>query len=140
MVGQRDLIWITINSIFQAPRNVVGFYGTIFARPAMTKTAWIGLSGKERTLLIEVLSSIRGSGRVPTAKIDALAFKIAHAQPYPDITIGVRAGQVQWTAGNPFPIRICDYDGEWGNLPDVDERGRPCAIWLEPADAANRLR
>ena len=62
--------------------------------------------------------------------------KLAQAQPHPDITIGVHGGLVQWVLGNPFPVRICDYDGF--DLPDVDERGQPCAIWFEPANAERR--
>ena len=70
------------------------------------------------------------------AEVENLAVKLAQAQPHPDITIGVHGGLVQWVLGNPFPVRICDYDGF--DLPDVDERGQPCAIWFEPANAERR--
>lgn len=66
--------------------------------------------------------------------VNALARKIATAAPYPDITIGVYGGQVQWTTGNPFPVRIVDYDGEKDDLPDADENGEACRIWFEPSD------
>jgi hypothetical protein len=71
-----------------------------------------------------------------------LARKIVSAPPDPDITIGVHGGQVQWTSGNPFPIRIVDYDGDEADLTDADEKGEPCRMWFEPSDqerAANFL-
>ena len=67
--------------------------------------------------------------------MNALVKKITNAPLYPDITIGVHGGVVQWVMGNPFPIRICDYDGEENELPDMDERGQRCAMWFEPSDA-----
>src|ERR1700681_4042888 len=102
----------------------------------MTKAAWIELSPRERRILLDALSAMRESDRAKRAKIDALAIKLAHSKPFPKITIGVQTGQVQWTRGNPFPVWICDYDGEEGDLPDTDARGRRCRIWPEPADAA----
>jgi hypothetical protein len=47
---------------------------------------------------------------------------------------------VQWTSGNPFPIRIVDYDGDKNDLPGVDENGRRCRIWFEPADEEREAR
>lgn len=99
----------------------------------MAKRTWIGLKAQEQTLLLEALTVLRASRRKNKAEIDAMALKLVHANPYPDITVGVHGGQVQWTAGNPFPIRICDYDGEKEDLPDVDSSGEPCRIWLEPS-------
>ena len=98
----------------------------------MTDSKWTHLTARDRTLLRNALSSIRGRRRADTAKIDALIDKLAKAEPHPSITIGVFRGQVYWARGNPFPIRICDYDGF--DLPDVDERGKPCEISWEPAD------
>ena len=68
-------------------------------------------------------------------KVEALATKLAHPAPHPQITIGVHGGQVQWALGNPFPIRVCDYDGTSDDdLPDLDEQGQRCRMWWEPAD------
>ena len=51
--------------------------------------------------------------------------KLARASetPHPDITVGVYGGVVQWITGNPFPVRIVDYDGEHSDLPDTDAHG-----------------
>lgn len=59
--------------------------------------------------------------------------KLARAQT-PTITVGVHGGQVQWVLGNPFPIRVCDYDGSTAELPYVDERDQRCRMWFEPTD------
>ena len=60
--------------------------------------------------------------------------------PHPDITVGVHGGQVQWTLGNPFPIRVCDYDGASDeDLPDIDERGERCRMWWEPTDLTSKV-
>jgi hypothetical protein len=68
-----------------------------------------------------------------SAEVENLALKLALGQPHPEITIGVYGGLVQWIVGNPFPIRVCDYDGF--DLPDVDEQGRPCDIRFEQPNA-----
>ena len=98
----------------------------------MTDSKWTHLRAGETTLLLNALSSIRSTQRADIAEIDALIDKLEKGEPHPNITIGVFRGQVYWTRGNPFPIRICDYDGF--DLPDVDERGKPCEISWEPAD------
>jgi hypothetical protein len=77
----------------------------------MTETAWICLEASERALLLNAVRWLRDSGHAEASAIDELALKIAHSDAYPDITIGVYGGQVQWALGNPFPIRVCDYDG-----------------------------
>jgi hypothetical protein len=100
----------------------------------MIDSAWIELSPRERTILLEALSSIRSDRRFPRNEIDELTIKLVHASSHPKITVDIERGQVQGATGNPFPIWICDYDGEEGDLPDVDKRGRRCAIWAEPAD------
>jgi len=61
--------------------------------------------------------------------------KLARATGGPPIIIGVHGGLVQWVLGNPFPIRICDYDGEDHELPDIDEREQRCCMWFAPIDA-----
>ena len=97
------------------------------------KQAWIRLTARERAVLLEALSSIRKSNRTAAVEIDELTVKLVHSDPHPSITVGVYGGQVQWTVGNPFPIRICDYDGDKEDLPDVDDYGNPCRIWFEPS-------
>jgi len=104
----------------------------------MIESTWLDLSQRERTVLLDALSAVRDSGHVKSAEVDALTIRLIHSHPHPKITVGVRSGQVQWTAGNPFPIWICDYDGEEGDFPDVDERGRRCRIWCEPPNASRK--
>jgi hypothetical protein len=64
-----------------------------------------------------------------------LSAKLTNAVLHPEITIGVHGGQVQWIMGNPFPVRVCDYDRDRLDLPDVDERGQCSRLWFEPSDA-----
>jgi hypothetical protein len=103
----------------------------------MPSHKWINLSARERSLLLEALSSIRDRDRKQRSKIDALSAKLTYSAPYPDITVGVEGGQVQWTSGNPFPLRICDYDGQGDDeLPNVDQQGRRCRMWVEGPDTS----
>jgi hypothetical protein len=106
--------------------------GPYMDRNDMTTSIWVSLTPRESTMLLDALSSMRSAGRMDRAEFDALAGKLAHGTPHPQITIGVRGGMVECTRGNPFPIRICDYDGH--DLPDVDERGERCETWLAPAN------
>jgi len=100
----------------------------------MAETSWIGLRARERALLLDALAALRRSNLDDPSNIDALTIKLVHSAPYPDITVGVHGGQVQWTLGNPFPIRVCDYDGASDeDLPDRDQRGQRCRMWWEPA-------
>jgi len=101
----------------------------------MSEMRWIALSARERMVLLYALSSMRGSEPSAAADIDALTLKFIYSDPYPIITVGVHGGQVQWTLGNPFPIRVCDYDGADDDVPDIDERGQRCRMWWEPMDA-----
>ena len=100
----------------------------------MNSHTWIGLTARERAVVLEALSSARKSKRAMTAEIDALSLRLVYSEPHPSITVGVHGGQVQWVLGNPFPIRVCDYDGDKDDLPDVDERDQRCRMWFEPAD------
>jgi hypothetical protein len=102
----------------------------------MAKTAaWIGLTTPEKTLLLNALATLRRSKSDAAKDIDKLTVKLVHSAPHPEITVGVHGGQVQWTLGNPFPIRVCDYDAPSDEeLPDIDERGQRCRMWWEPAD------
>jgi hypothetical protein len=98
----------------------------------MASEVWLPLNEDERNLIRLALTSYALGGNHEAAT--ALSRKIATAAPYPDITVGVHGGLVQWTLGNPFPIRICDYDRSDEDLHDMDERGQRCAMWFEPAD------
>ncbi|MBV8801102.1 MAG: hypothetical protein JOY77_01575 [Alphaproteobacteria bacterium] len=98
----------------------------------MASDVWLPLDEDERSLIRLALSSYAREGN--RDKVMALSRKVATAAPYPDITVGVHGGLVQWTLGNPFPIRICDYDGDDQDLTDMDERGQRCTMWFEPAD------
>jgi hypothetical protein len=100
----------------------------------MTEATWIGLTSRERALLLDALVVLRRRAE-DAEDIDALTIKLVHSAPHPKITVGVHGGQVQWTLGNPFPIRICDYDGAADeDFPDIDERGQRCRVCWEPAD------
>ena len=96
----------------------------------MPSEVWLPLSSNVRTLLREALAAYAKNGNAEQAF--ALSKKIATAAPYPDITVGVEGGVVQWITGNPFPIRICDYDGD----EEVDEQGQPCTMGFEQPDPA----
>ncbi len=99
----------------------------------MTDHSWLQLTVREHAIVFDALISMLNADPANNAEVENLALKLAQAQPHPDITIGVHGGLVQWVLGNPFPIRICDYDG--CDLPDLDERGQPCAIWYEQPNA-----
>ena len=100
----------------------------------MRDKIWLGISKDERNMLLGALTSLRRSEPDRSRSIDLLTAKLVHSVQHPEITVGVHGGQVQWTLGNPFPIRICDYDGDREELPHVDERGERCRIWFEPAN------
>jgi hypothetical protein len=104
----------------------------------MAENIWISLSARDRAILLEALATQRRSTPSQRRKIDGLTAKLVHSTPHPEITVGIHGGQVQWTLGNPFPIRICDYDAPSNeDLPDIDERGQRCRMWWEAADAAH---
>ena len=104
----------------------------------MSNRTWIGLSARERKTLLQALAALRASSVSNPRAIDALIAKLVHSAPHPNITVGVHGGQVQWTLGNPFPIRVCDYDGKKEELPNIDAQGEPCRIWLEPANTTRK--
>jgi hypothetical protein len=107
----------------------------------MTDDCWLPLSGRERAIVLDALSAYGASTRSKTRAVNALSKRLREAKPYPEITIGVSGGVVQWTLGNPFPIRICDYDGDdERDWPDVDERGQPCTIAFELPDTSLQPR
>jgi hypothetical protein len=101
----------------------------------MAEVAWISLTQSEKMLLLDAVATLRRSRPDDTKGIDELTLKLVHSAPHPEITVGVHGGQVQWTLGNPFPIRVCDYDASSDeDLPDIDERGQRCRMWWQPAD------
>jgi hypothetical protein len=101
----------------------------------MSKSIWIGLTARERTLVLDALAALHRLDGHRRKDIDALAIRLVSSTPHPEITVGVHGGQVQWTLGNPFPIRVCDYDGTSDeDLPDIDGRGQRCRMWWQPAD------
>jgi hypothetical protein len=110
-----------------------------YQEAVMANQNWVGLSQRERALLLDTLKALRGSNGTKTRKIDALMVKLTYSPSHPDITVGVHGGQVQWTLGNPFPIRVCDYDSDREELPDIDERGQQCRIWFEPRSDDGRI-
>ena len=99
----------------------------------MTDEVWLSLSALEREVLQRALTWYVEANQIAGAA--ALMAKLEASEQYPAITIGVHGGLVQWVMGNPFPIRICDYDGERADLPDVDERNQRCTISFASADA-----
>jgi hypothetical protein len=100
----------------------------------MRKDIWMAVSPREKRLLIDALRLSRAAKEADFGEIDALASKLRQATSHPQITVGVEGGMVQWASGNPFPIRICDYDVEGHEDPDLDEHDEACRIWFEPAD------
>lgn len=100
----------------------------------MTECVWLSLTASDRVVLQHALAAYAGGQIVDIAGVESLVTKLQTAEKYPAITIGVHGGLVQWVMGNPFPIRICDYDGERQDLPDVDERNQRCRIGFAPVD------
>ena len=92
------------------------------------------LTEREAMLVLKALNLFRAAMEIDPAEIDALTSKISRIGKTPEITVGVYGGQVQWIMGSPFPIRVCDYDSDGEELPDLDELGQRCRMWTEPAD------
>jgi len=105
----------------------------------MPNQRWIGLNARERKTVLDALAALRPPFGKQAKEIDALMVKLTYGAPHPEITVGVHGGQVQWTLGNPFPIRVCDYDGDREELPDIDERGQRCRIWFESQSDDSRI-
>jgi hypothetical protein len=99
----------------------------------MDDDSWLHLTSCEHAILLEAVGSMLNAGAGHNVELENLAVKLVQTQPHPDITVGVHSGLVQWIVGNPFPIRVCDYDGF--DLADVDERGRACDIRYEEPNA-----
>lgn len=82
------------------------------------------LSEAERRLLLAALSA----ASLSDPAVSPLRAKLSVQEPNPFITVRVYGGLVQAVDGNPFPIRVCDYDGKIEDNPDLDEHGRPCTV------------
>jgi|SRR6516225_4603077 hypothetical protein len=100
----------------------------------MIKDGWVPLSAPEKALLIDMLRSSPKPKPVRASHIDALISKLIQAKSYPQITVEVQGGMVQCISGNPFPIRICDYDIQGQDDLHIDSRGKPCRMSFKPTD------
>ena len=103
----------------------------------MTNNVAVTLTTNERDELVRGLVLLQTKSPEIVQLLPLLPqilLKMARAPNWPNITIGVHGGQVQWVLGNPFPIRVCDYDGELAELPNLDEQEQRCRIWFEPVD------
>src|ERR1041385_8739958 len=96
-------------------------------------TVWIEVTESEHHLMRALLNGTPAKS-LGKRRCEALRSKLERTNTFPDITVGVHGGQVQWARGNPFPIRVCDYDGDRCDLTAVDRWGHPCRTWFEPAD------
>lgn len=103
----------------------------------MVDQSCINLSESDRELLREAIAACVRSRHPRAAEMEALTPRL-HRASNPKITVGVKNGMVYWVTGNPFPIRICDYDIN-GVVPQYnDELGRPCAISFALEDGARK--
>jgi hypothetical protein len=103
----------------------------------MPDNIWVELTADEREQVLDALRLMQSSRPSSSIGVESLVAKITSVTSHPMITVGVYGGQVQWVLGNPFPIRVCDYDGEKGELPDIDDRGQRCRMWSEPGIATS---
>jgi hypothetical protein len=100
----------------------------------MSGGAWIELSAAEVELVKEALDALRSGPSERAQRVDQFLSRLNLAGSAPAITVGVYGGVVQWVSGNPFPIRIIDYDGDESELPDTDDEGHPCSVGFEAPD------
>lgn len=94
----------------------------------MASEVWLSMTANERSLLLEALSYYAGSRRAEKDEITAMRRKIERAKPQPWVTIRVDGGMVEEVAGNPFPVRLYDYDIDGVDDLSFDEDGRACVI------------
>ena len=108
----------------------------------MTQRTYVWITARERALLRQALAMSIRSKHPDASEMLQLERKVRRASK-PKVSVGIEGGMVQWVSGNPFPIRICDYDID-GVYPDfADEKMRPCVISFEPEDPlakSNRYR
>ena len=94
----------------------------------MASEVWLSLTANERSLLLEALAHYSDSRRVEENEMTAMRRKIERAKPQPWVTIRVDGGFVEEIAGNPFPVRLYDYDIDGVDELSFDEDGRACVI------------
>lgn len=94
----------------------------------MASDVWLSLTAKERSLLLEALSDYAGSKQAEENEVAAVRTKVARAKPQPWVTVRVDGGFVEEIAGNPFPVRLYDYDIDGVDDLSFDEDGRACVI------------
>jgi hypothetical protein len=94
----------------------------------MAAEVWLGLTAGERSLLLEALAHYAASKRAEEDEIDAMRRKITSAKPKPWVTVRVDGGMVEEIVGNPFPVRLYDYDTYGVDDLEFDEDGRACVI------------
>ena len=94
----------------------------------MASEVWLGLTYSERSLLREALVHYSSSKHAEPDEVSALLAKLEHAKPAPCVIVRVDGGFVEEIAGNPFPVRLYDYDIDGVDELDFDEEGRGCVI------------
>jgi hypothetical protein len=94
----------------------------------MASEVWLGLTFGERSLLREALDHYSHSERAESDEIAAMLRKLDRAKPQPFVTVRVDGGFVEDIEGNPFPVRLYDYDVDGVDEPDFDDEGRACVI------------
>jgi len=86
------------------------------------------LTAQERGLLLEALSHYSDGKRAEADEVDTMRGKIERAKPQPCVIMRVEGGFVEEIGGNPFPVRLYDYDIDGVDDPQFDEEGRACVI------------
>ncbi len=94
----------------------------------MASEVWLALNYNERALLREALIHYATSDRAEGEEVESMLRKIERAKPQPCVTVRVDGGFVEEIEGNPFPVRLYDYDIDGVEGPDFDEDGRACII------------
>lgn len=94
----------------------------------MASEIWLPLTYGERSLMREALIHYLGNRHAMPSEVDALLSKIERAKPQPLVRVRVDGGFVEDIEGNPFPVRLYDYDIDGVDEPEFDEEGRACVI------------
>lgn len=94
----------------------------------MASEVWLPVTASERSLLQEALAYYTESKRADEEEITAMLRKIERAKPQPCVTVRVDGGSVEAIEGNPFPVRLYDYDIDGVDELGFDEDGRACII------------
>jgi hypothetical protein len=94
----------------------------------MASEVLLSLTASERSLLLEALAHYANSKCAEEDEIAGMRRKIERARPQPWVTVRVDGGMVEEIAGNPFPVRLYDYDIDGVDELSFDENGRVCVI------------